>query len=118
VPGLHHLCFQVADRAAVDEVCATLRGWGIAATEPQVYPEYNDDYYATFFPDPDGLRLEAVARSRYRKETAARWDETRVFLNPLADLRARATPNDPLSGSAASRARARTSVPTARRSAP
>jgi catechol 2,3-dioxygenase-like lactoylglutathione lyase family enzyme len=88
-PGLHHVCFQVSDRAAVDEVHATLRSWGIEATAPRVYPEYNDDYYASFFPDPDGLRLEVVARSRYRQETAERWHEMRVFLNPLAELRAR-----------------------------
>lgn len=89
VPGLHHLCFQVKDRTAVDEVHATLRAWDIAATEPRVWPEYNDDYYATFFADPDGLRLEVVARSKYRQETADRWDEMRVFLNPLAELHAR-----------------------------
>lgn len=89
VPGLHHVCFQVRDRAAVDEVCATLRSWGVDATEPAVYPQYNDDYYATFFADPDGLRLEVVARSKYRQETAERWDEMQVFLNPLAELHAR-----------------------------
>lgn len=93
-PGLHHVCFQVSDRAAVDEVCATLRGWGVEATAPAVYPQYNDDYYATFFADPDGLRLEVVARSRYRKETAERWDEMRVFLNPLVELRARDAKRD------------------------
>jgi catechol 2,3-dioxygenase-like lactoylglutathione lyase family enzyme len=88
-PGLHHLCFQLADRASVDELHATLTGWGIEASAPRVWPEYNDDYYATFFTDPDGLRLEAVARSKYRREIAERWDEMRVFLNPLAELRAR-----------------------------
>ena len=60
VPGLHHLCFQVPDRAAVDEVHATLTQWGIEASAPRVWDEYNDDYYATFFSDPDGLRLEVV----------------------------------------------------------
>jgi glyoxylase I family protein len=88
-PGLHHLCFQVADRASVDRVAAELRAWGVDASAPQIYPEYNDDYYATFFSDPDGLRLEVVARSRHRKETAERWDELRTFLNPLQELRAR-----------------------------
>lgn len=88
-PGLHHLCFQVADRAAVDEVHATLTSWGIEASAPRVWSEYNDDYYATFFSDPDGLRLEVVARSRYRREIAERWDEMTTFLNPLAELRAR-----------------------------
>jgi len=88
-PGLHHLCFQVPDRASVDETFATLRSWDVEASEPKLYPEYNDDYYATFFPDPDGLRLEVVARSRHRQETAERWGEMRVFLNPLVELRTR-----------------------------
>lgn len=88
-PGLHHVCFQVPDRAAVDEVHATLTGWGIEASAPRVWSEYNDDYYATFFADPDGLRLEVVARSRYRRELAERWDEMTSFLNPLAELHAR-----------------------------
>lgn len=88
-PGLHHLCFQVADRAAVDELHATLASWGVEASPPKVWTEYNDDYYATFFADPDGLRLEVVARSKYRREIAERWDEMRAFLNPLAELHAR-----------------------------
>jgi catechol 2,3-dioxygenase-like lactoylglutathione lyase family enzyme len=85
-PGLHHLCFQVPDRDAVDEVHAALVGEGVSATEPALYPEYNDDYYATFFEDPDGIRLEVVGRSRYRRRTAERWHDLRVFLNPLAEL--------------------------------
>lgn len=88
-PGLHHVCLQVDGRAAVDESYRTLRSWGVDATEPGLYPQYNDDYYATFFSDPDGIRLEIVARSRHREEVARRWDELRVFLNPLAELRAR-----------------------------
>lgn len=88
-PGLHHVCFQVADRAAVDEVHATLTAWGVDASAPRVWAEYNDDYYATFFADPDGLRLEVVARSKYRRAIAERWDEMTTFLNPLAELRAR-----------------------------
>jgi len=88
-PGLHHVCFQVPDRPAVDETFRFLRAAGIDATEPRVYPQYNDDYYATFFSDPDGIRLEVVARSRYRKALVARWDEMRSFLNPFAELKPR-----------------------------
>ena len=87
--GLHHICFQVRDRAAVDEAYRLLRELGVEATKPAEYPEYNDDYYATFFTDPDGIRLELVARSRHREAIVAHWHEFRVFLNPLADLRAR-----------------------------
>ncbi|HME71480.1 MAG TPA: VOC family protein [Myxococcota bacterium] len=88
-PGLHHVCFQVANRGPVDEAHRELTRLGVAATEPREYPEYNDDYYATFFSDPDGIRLEVVARSRTREEIRSSWSLFRVFLNPLAELRAR-----------------------------
>ncbi len=88
-PGLHHVCFQVPDRAAVDEAHAKLRSLGVEATAPKLYPEYNPAYYATFFEDPDGLRLEIVARTPRRDEIARRWGELEGFMNPLAKLRAR-----------------------------
>lgn len=89
-PGVHHICFQVTERKSVDDAFKILLNLGIEASSPQEYPEYSDDYYATFFTDPDGIRLEIVARSRHRKEIVARWDEMRVFLNPIADLKAKA----------------------------
>lgn len=89
VPGLHHVCFQVAHRASVDDAFATLRSWGVDASEPRLYPEYNDDYYATFFTDPDGIRLEIVARSKYRKTLAERFGQLRTFPNALKELRER-----------------------------
>ena len=33
-PGLHHLCLQLRDRAAVDEARAFLRALGVEATAP------------------------------------------------------------------------------------
>ncbi len=87
--GLHHICFQVRDRAAVDEAYRLLGELEVEATEPAEYPEYNDDYYATFFADPDGIRLEVVARSRHREAIVTHWSKFRVFLNPVADLQAR-----------------------------
>ena len=74
-PGLHHLCLQLRGRVAVDAACARLRALGVAASEPRLYPEYNPDYYATFFEDPDGIRLELVARKAKRDEIVAGWDE-------------------------------------------
>jgi len=73
-PGLHHLCLQLRDPAAVDAAFAELRALGVGATEPRLYPEYNPDYYATFFEDPDGIRLELVARKAKRDEIVASWD--------------------------------------------
>jgi catechol 2,3-dioxygenase-like lactoylglutathione lyase family enzyme len=89
--GLHHLCFQAESRAAVDEAYQRLSALGIAATAPATYPEYNPEYYATFFEDPDGFRLEIVARTSYRQALVDRWDEFDRFLNPLAALPPRST---------------------------
>ncbi len=67
-PGLHHFCFRVVDEAAVDRAADELRAAGIDTTEPRYYPEYDPDYYATFFEDPDGVRLEVTNfRERRRK---------------------------------------------------
>jgi catechol 2,3-dioxygenase-like lactoylglutathione lyase family enzyme len=73
-PGLHHLCLQVRDRAAVDAAFAQLSAQGVPASAPRLYPEYNPDYYATFFSDPDGIRLEVVARKAKRDEIVASWE--------------------------------------------
>ena len=86
-PGLHHLCFQAASRQDVDDAYRTLVELQIEATPPTEYPEYHDDYYATFFSDPDGVRLEIVARSRYRDEIVDLWPQMRTFVNPVADLK-------------------------------
>lgn len=72
-PGLHHLCLRVADHAAVDTIARELAACGIAATPPRLYPQYTDDYYATFFDDPDGLRLEVVNHLPSRQAAAANW---------------------------------------------
>jgi catechol 2,3-dioxygenase-like lactoylglutathione lyase family enzyme len=88
-PGLHHICFQVSDRDAVHAVHAALLQLGVSATEPRLYSQYNPDYYATFFADPDGMRFEVVARTPYREELARRWHELEGFLNPLARLHER-----------------------------
>jgi len=86
-PGLHHLCLQVADNAALDTLARLLRTAGIAIAEPALYPQYADDYYALFLADPDGIRLEVVARRARRKATVARWFELRRFLNPWANVK-------------------------------
>lgn len=81
-PGLHHVCFRVADRAAVDEIARALQAAGIHATPPREYPQYHDDYYATFFTDPDGIRLEIVNHLDMRKRIAAEWDKIAPIPDP------------------------------------
>ncbi len=85
-PGLHHLCLQVATPHDVDAAHTSLQGLGIAATPPRTYPEYSADYYATFFVDPDGIRLEIVARRQMRDDIVREWNQLRSFLNPLHEL--------------------------------
>lgn len=82
VGALHHLCFRVADNAAVDEAWRRLDALGVPATAPRLY-EYRDDYYATFFADPDGIRLEIVAEGELRRMVRERWDELAGFVDPI-----------------------------------
>lgn len=82
-PGLHHLCFRVETPAEVDDAAAALAALGIDATPPALYPEYADDYYATFFTDPDGIRLEIVCLRRMRSLVREHWDELTEFENPM-----------------------------------
>jgi catechol 2,3-dioxygenase-like lactoylglutathione lyase family enzyme/uncharacterized protein (DUF1330 family) len=84
--GLHHLCLQAPDERSVDEAHAAIEKLGVRATPPQKYTEYNPDYYATFFEDPDGIRFEIVARTPHRERVARRWNDFKVFLNPVAEL--------------------------------
>lgn len=72
-PGLHHLCLRVDSAAEVAEVAAELRSAGIDATEARRYPEYASDYVATFFNDPDGIRLEVTNYRQERRERHDRW---------------------------------------------
>ena len=60
-PGLHHLAWRVESRQAVDAAHALLVEHGIPVLDPPAhYPQYSGDYYAVFFADPDGLKLEIV----------------------------------------------------------
>jgi catechol 2,3-dioxygenase-like lactoylglutathione lyase family enzyme len=58
--GLHHVAFEAASRAAVDERAHWLRGQGAEIESgPEEY-SYQPGYYAVFFYDPDGIKLEIV----------------------------------------------------------
>jgi catechol 2,3-dioxygenase-like lactoylglutathione lyase family enzyme len=58
--GLHHLALEASSRAAVDDRAQWLRNQGAEIeSEPQEYG-YTPGYYAVFFYDPDGIKLEIV----------------------------------------------------------
>jgi glyoxylase I family protein len=60
-PGLHHLAFRAGSRADVDQLHELLVRMGATILDrPADYPEYGAGYYAVFFADPDGLKLELV----------------------------------------------------------
>ena len=74
-PGLHHLCFRVDSIADVQSIARDLRAAGIDASEPRLCPDYAPDYWATFFTDPDGIRLEITNYRQERRERHDRWGE-------------------------------------------
>jgi glyoxylase I family protein len=58
--GLHHLAFEAWSRATVDERAEWLESTGAELeSEPQEYG-YLPGYYAVFFYDPDGIKLEIL----------------------------------------------------------
>jgi len=59
--GLHHFALRVRRRDEVDRVHDLLARDGITVLDPPAeYPEYGPQYYAVFFADPDGMKLEVV----------------------------------------------------------
>ena len=61
-PGLHHLAFAVDSHVDVDAAHANAVAAGAHVLhEPQLWPQYHPAYYATFFLDPDGFRIEVAA---------------------------------------------------------
>src|SRR5690349_9480531 len=60
--GLHHLAFPARSRRRVDDRGDWLRRRGAEIESgPGEYP-YSPGYYAVFFHDPDGMKLEVVHR--------------------------------------------------------
>jgi catechol 2,3-dioxygenase-like lactoylglutathione lyase family enzyme len=56
--GLHHYAFQLRSRKDVDDLQDYLKNEGVTIVDPA--DEYYEDYYAVFFLDPDGLKLEGM----------------------------------------------------------
>ena len=61
-PGPHHIAFHAESDAAVDRVhAAVVAAGGEVLDAPTHYAgkdSYGDYYYAAFFADPDGVKLE------------------------------------------------------------
>ncbi len=64
-PGLHHVAWTARSREDVDALHALLKEIGAEILDPPAdYPRYGAGYYAVFFADPDGLKLEFVYKPR------------------------------------------------------
>ena len=72
--GFHHYAFRLRSRKDVDALQAFLEEQGATIVDPA--GEYYDDYYAVFFLDPDGMKLEGMRygekREQATKKRAAR----------------------------------------------
>ena len=62
--GLHHLALEAPTRAAVDRAASWLREQGAEIEGAPGKRHYTPGYYAVFFYDPDGVKLEIVHRPR------------------------------------------------------
>lgn len=59
--GLCEIAFRAESRAQVDALARDLPSWGATILDPpREYPHYVPGYYAVFFADPDGIKLELV----------------------------------------------------------
>jgi len=75
-PGLHHACLRVESIADVMAVAEALRAAGIDASEATHFPQYAPDYWATFFSDPDGIRLEVTNYRQERRDRHDTWNQS------------------------------------------
>ena len=57
--GFHHYAFELASRDDVDELGAFLEKNGMTVLDPPG-EYYGRNYYAVYFADPDGMKLEGM----------------------------------------------------------
>jgi glyoxylase I family protein len=69
-PGLHHLAFHADSREDVDRFHAFLLRIGATVLDPPAEYAYAPGYYAVFFTDPDGIKLEVVFEPELRGRAA------------------------------------------------
>lgn len=60
-PGLHHFAFTAENREQVEDLHQLLLQLGETVLDPPAeYNQYAPGYYALYFADPDGIKLELV----------------------------------------------------------
>jgi catechol 2,3-dioxygenase-like lactoylglutathione lyase family enzyme len=71
--GFHHYAFELSSRKDVDELGAFLEKNGMTVIDPP-NEYYGENYYAVYFADPDGMKLEGMiwAPPENKRKPAAR----------------------------------------------
>lgn len=61
-PGsLHHLAFRASNRKEVDTLFQQIKDIGAEIVhEPRFFPQHGERYYACYFKDPGGIKLEVM----------------------------------------------------------
>src|SRR5215468_4531477 len=71
--GFHHYAFELGKRRDVDDLGEMLKKNNINIVDPPAdYPDYGQGYYAVFFTDPDGLKLEGMVFKPPRRKPKRR----------------------------------------------
>lgn len=59
--GFHHFAVCVPKKKIVDEIFVWCKRAKVNVVDaPAAYPQYSKKYYAVFFTDPDGMKVEVV----------------------------------------------------------
>ena len=74
--GFHHYAFRLRSRKDVDALQEFLEQRGAKIVDPA--GEYYDDYYAVFFLDPDGMKLEGMKYGERHEQAARKHAATRA----------------------------------------
>ena len=74
--GFHHYAFELSSRKDVDALGAFLEQHGMNVVDPPG-EYYGRSYYAVYFTDPDGMKLEGMVykpapKKRVRKKQAGK----------------------------------------------
>jgi len=75
--------FELASRNDVDALGAFLEANGMTVVDPPG-EYYGRSYYAVYFTDPDGMKLEAMVYSRRRRNGGRGRDKPTAFYRSLA----------------------------------
>ena len=69
--GFHHYAFELSSRKDVDALGAFLEKNGMKVVDPPG-EYYDSSYYAVYFTDPDGMKLEGMVYKPRPKQRARR----------------------------------------------